>query len=108
MATSPEANSFELTTYSITAGTRQWVELANYHSFWITCFSTITTIKLYLDETDAQFFPIDNGAVAGVSPPNGNAVMFHSEGARWITGQAGFWIDANASGYIYVMGIRRT
>ena len=108
MATSPEANSFEISTYAITAGTRQWVELSNYHSFWITCGSSITDIKLYLDEWDALYFPINNGAVSGVSPPNSNSAMFHSEGARWITGQAGFWVDVDASGYVHVMGIRRT
>jgi hypothetical protein len=98
----PEANSIEIMTYQYT-GTRIFVELSNYHEFWISFGASMMDITFYTEELAGQSFVFQ----ADSSGDSAVKKTFHSGGNVYPTGYAALWIEPDQNGYVYVMGMRR-
>ena len=96
----PEANSIEIMSYTYDGSNRTFVDLSNYHEWWI-CPPAMNGITLFADEllgTQGITFLADAGAF----------VKIHSVGNVWITGYAALWVTLDGGpGQFSVMGIRR-
>ena len=95
----PEANSIEIMSYTYDGTNRVFVDLSNYHEWWINAPATEGFIV----------FPQEIGGVSFNVLPTSNVASIHSVGNVWVTGYAALWItlQSGSAGTFTVMGIRR-
>ena len=94
----PEANSIEIMSYTYDGTNRVFVDLSNYHEWWIQPPAS-DGLVVFVDELDGPSISI---------LPDGSAVRLHSVGNVWVTGYAALWITLlSGAGNFNVMGIRR-